>query len=169
MFEDNIPTSRTIHTRAYPNPKPPEIIDNLESILRKSPKPRKPTISRHIHRANSAPEDFTTLSDTHFYLELQSSLPRTRSFSALYQLDLELPSSPSQSGKHIRDRETPPSTPPEIHFIQNLGLYHLKSSQQSVVVPSFPVIHIPTAQAIIYLLRTPSWQSGTHLWCYLCL
>ena len=119
--------SRTVYTRAYPNPNPPEIVDNPERILRKYPTPGKPTIIRSIYRANSAPEHFIALSYTHFDLELPSGLPRTKSFSALYQTNLELPISPSHNAQHIRDRETPPSTPPSIHFIQNLGIYHPKS------------------------------------------
>ena len=101
-LKTNILASRTIHTRAYPNPNPPEIVDNPESILRKYPTPRRPTISRHIHRANSTPENFTALSNTYFDLDSQSSLPRTKSFSALDQPHLELPVSLSHSGKHIR-------------------------------------------------------------------
>ena len=122
MLENNILASRTIHTRAYPNPNPPGIVDNLESILKKSPTPKGPTISSHIHRANSAPEDFTALSDTHLDQGLPNGLSRTRSFSVLDQPNLEFLGSPPQGGQHIRDRETPPSTPPDIHFIQNLGL-----------------------------------------------
>ena len=75
--------SRTVYTRAYPNPNPPEIVDNPESILKKSPTPRKPTICRHIHRANSAPEDFTALSEHLFDLDSPRKLPRTRSFSVI--------------------------------------------------------------------------------------
>ena len=41
---------------------------------------------------------------------------------------------------------SPPSTPPDIHFIQNLGLSHPKSAQQCVTGPSISVIHIPAAQ-----------------------
>lgn len=146
MFEDNILASRTIHTRGYHNPDPPEIVENPEIILRKSPTPRRPTISGHIHRANSAPKDFTALSDPLFDLDSQKRLPTTRSFSALDQLDLQFFGSPSHSGQHIKDRGTPPSTPPDIHFIQNLGLCHPKLAQQTSASPSIPVIHIPAAQ-----------------------
>ena len=139
MLENNILASRTIHTRAYPNPKPPEIVDNPKSILKKSPTPKIPTISSHIHRANSTPEDFTALSDIHLDLDLPSKLPRTRSFSALDQPELELLGSPP--------RETPPSTPPDIHFVENLGLSHPKSAQQTSTGPSIPVIYIPAVQA----------------------
>ena len=138
--------SRTIHTRAYPNPNPPEIVDNPESILQISPTPKRPTISSHIHRANSTPENFTALSYLFFDLGTRNSLPRTRSFGVLDQPDLKLPDSPPQSGKHIRDSETPPSTPPDIHFIQNLGLSHPKSTHHSSSGHNIPVIHIPAAQ-----------------------
>ena len=138
--------SRTIHTRAYPNPNPPEIVDNPERILKRSPTPKGPTISSHIHRANSAPKDFTALLVPPFDLDLPNRLPRTRSFSVPDKPDLELPSSPSHSGKHIRDRETPPSTTPDIHFLQNLGLCHPKSAKQTSIGPSNPVIHTPAAQ-----------------------
>ena len=40
--------SRRVHTRAYPDPKPPEIVDNPESILRKSPKAQASTIVRIV-------------------------------------------------------------------------------------------------------------------------
>ena len=128
-MENNILASRTIHTRAYPNPNPPEIVDNPESILKKSPTPKRSTISGHIHRANSALEDLTTLLVPPFDLDLPNRLPRTRSFSVLDQPDLELSGSPPHSGQYIRDKETPPSTPPDIHFIQNLGIFHPKSAQ----------------------------------------
>ena len=138
---------RTIHTRAYPNPDPPEIVDNPESILKGAPTPNRPTISSHIHRANSAPENLTALAPFLPDLDLPNSLSRTRSVNHLDQQDLEPHSTPSHSGQHTRDRGTPPSTPPDIHFIQNLGLSHPRSAQQDSVGPSMPVIQIPAAQA----------------------
>ena len=112
----NILASRTIHTRAYPNPNPPEVVDNPESILRKPYTYRDPTIIRHINRANSAPENFAALSNTQIDLDLPSNLPRTQSLSAIEQTDFEPPILPPHSGKNIRDRESPPSTPPDIQI-----------------------------------------------------
>ena len=136
----------TIHTRAYPNPDPPEIVDNLENILKGAPTPKRPTISSHIHRAHSTPEDLTALSCLHLDLEPPNNLPRIRSFNHLDQPDIEFHSSPSHSGQHTRDRGTPPSTPPDIHFIQNLGLSHPISAQQTSTGPNIPVTHIPATQ-----------------------
>ena len=143
----NILASRRIHTRAYPDPNPPEIVDNPERILWKSLTSRESTIVRHIHRANSTSEDFVALSDTQFGLDLPSYLPRTKSFSDIDHTDFEPPSSPPHSGQHISDRETPPSTPPDIHLIHNFGLSHPKYAQQSVVEPRISTIHILAAQA----------------------
>ena len=52
---------RKIHTRAYPDPNPPEIVDNPKSILRKSPRIKYSTIFRSPLRANSVPENLTAL------------------------------------------------------------------------------------------------------------
>ena len=121
--------SRTIHTRAYPDPNPPEIVDNLESILRNSFTSRGPNIVRPIHRANSALGNLSDLSDTQIDLDLPSNLPRNKSFSGIDETDFEPPSSTPHSGQHIGDRETPPSTPPDIHLIHNLGLSHPNFTQ----------------------------------------
>ena len=134
---------RRIHTRAYPDPNPPEITDNPEIILRNSLTSRDPTIVIPIHRANSAPENLAALSDTQFDLDLPSDLPRTKSFSSLDQTTFEPPDSPPHSDQHIGSIETPPSTPLDIHFIHNLGLSHPNSAQHSVVGPSISIIHIP--------------------------
>ena len=101
MVRNNILASRTIHTRAYTNPDPPEIVDNPESILKEAHTPKRSTISKHIHRANSAPEDLTALSHFHFDLDLPNNLSRTRSFSSLDQLYPKLPDSPQKSGRHL--------------------------------------------------------------------
>ena len=160
---------KTIHTRAYANPNPPEIVDNPESILKKSPTPRISTISSHIHRAKSAPENFTALSDPLFDLGPQNSLPRTWSLSVLNLPDLELLGSPPQSSKHPGNRQTPPSTPPDIHFIQNFGLSHPKSSHQSsaIIISLSSTYQLP--KSTLYLIKTSSWQLGMHLWFYLSL
>ena len=56
--------SKIIHTRAYPDPNPPETVDNPESILRKSPKPKTSTVVRLIHRANYVPKNILALQNT---------------------------------------------------------------------------------------------------------
>ena len=53
--------SRKIHTRAYPDPDPPEIVDNPEIILRKSPRIKLSTVFRSPLRANSVPENLSDL------------------------------------------------------------------------------------------------------------
>ena len=53
--------SRKIHTRAYPDPDPPEIVDNPEIILRKFPKIKLPTVFRSPLRANSVPQNLSAL------------------------------------------------------------------------------------------------------------
>ena len=52
---------RKIHTRAFPNPNPPEIVDNPESILRESPKIKFSTVFKSPLRANSVPENLAAL------------------------------------------------------------------------------------------------------------
>ena len=52
---------KKIHTRAYPDPDPPEIFDNPESILRKSPKKKISTVFISPLRANSVPENLSAL------------------------------------------------------------------------------------------------------------
>ena len=96
----NILASRRIHTRAYPDPNPPEIVDNLESILWKSLVSRDPTIVRPIHRANSVPENLTALSDTQVDLDLPSNLPRTKSLNSIDQTDFEPPIFPQHSSQY---------------------------------------------------------------------
>jgi len=56
---------RKIHTRAYPDLNPLEIVDNPESILRKSPKIKFSTVFRSPLRANSVPENLVALQETH--------------------------------------------------------------------------------------------------------
>ena len=104
----NILASRKIHTRAYPDPNPPEIVDNPERILRKYFTSRDPTIVKPIHKANLAPENLAALSDTQFYLELPSDLPRTKSFNGIDKTDFDPPSSPLHRGQDIDNIETPP-------------------------------------------------------------
>lgn len=144
MVRNNILASRNIHTRAYPDPNPPEIVDNPESILKGTPTLKISTIPKHIHRDNSSLEDLTALSHFHLDLDLPNNLSRTRSFSSLDQPDPELPDSPKQGGRHLGNRQTPP-TPPDLHFIRNLGLSHPRSTHQSSAGHNIPVIHIPTS------------------------
>ena len=94
---------------------------------------RRSTVSSNIPRANSAPEDLAALLDPFFDLDLQNRLPRTRSFSVSGQPD-------------PRDSETPPSTPPDFHFLQNLGLSHPRSSQKTSAGLNIPIIQIPAVQ-----------------------
>ena len=125
----NILASKRIHTRTYPDPNPPEIVDNPESILRKSPVSRDLTIISSIHRANYVPENLLDLQEIQVDLDFPSKLPRTKSLNAIDQTDFEHPISPQHSGQHISSRENPPSTPPDIHFIHKFGFSHPKSTQ----------------------------------------
>ena len=118
--------SKIIHTRAYPDPNPPEIVDNPESILRKSPKSKTSTVVRPIHRADSVPENITALQDTQVDLPFIKKPSRTKSLSDIDQIDFESPHSPHHSGEHTVSRET---TPPDLHFIHNFGFFHPRSAQ----------------------------------------
>ena len=77
--------SRRVHTRAYPNPNPPEIVENPERILRKSPKAKNSTIVRPFHIANYVPENLIALQDSQ--VDLRNTF-RTRSHDDIYQIDL---------------------------------------------------------------------------------
>ena len=81
MAKNNTLAHRIIHTIAFPDPNPPEIVDNPEKILKRTPASRGSTISNNIHRANYAPEDLASLLGPFFDLDLQNRLPRIRSFS----------------------------------------------------------------------------------------
>ena len=78
--------SKKIHTRAHPNPNPPEIVDNPESILWKSPKVKLLTVFRSPLRANSVPENLSALQQSQ--ADLVNPF-RTRSFDDIIQLDSE--------------------------------------------------------------------------------
>ena len=54
---------RKIHTRAHPDPDPPEIVDNPERILRKYPKIKLSTIFISPLRANLVPENLYALQE----------------------------------------------------------------------------------------------------------
>ena len=139
----NIVAPREIHTRTYPDPNPPKIIDNPESILRKSPRIKLSTIFRSPLRANSVPENLSALQQSQF--DLVNPF-RTRSFDDIIQLDPESSLSSPGTSEHPGSRET---TPPDLPFLHNLGVSHPRSAQQSTVVPSTS-LHPPfTIQTII--------------------
>ena len=117
---------RKIHTRAYPDPDPPEIVDNLESILRKSPRIKLSTVFRSPLRANSVPKNLSTLQQSQ--VDLVNPF-RTRSLDDLDQLDSESSLSSPETSEHPGSRET---TPPDLHFLHNLGVSHPRSAQQSI-------------------------------------
>ena len=56
---------KKIHTGAHPDPDPPEIVDDPESILWKSPKVKFSTVFRSPLRANSVPENLTALQESY--------------------------------------------------------------------------------------------------------
>ena len=115
--------SKRVHTRAYLDPNPPEIVDNPESILRKSPKAKISTIVRSLHRANYVPENLTALQNPQ--VDLRNPF-RTRSLDDIDQIDFESPTSSQDRGEHIGSRET---TPPYLHFLHNFGFSHPRSAQ----------------------------------------
>ena len=78
--------SRRIYTRAYPNPNPPEIVDNPESILRKSHKSKTSTVVRPIHRADSVPGNLSALQDTQVDLPFIRKPYRIKSLSDTDQI-----------------------------------------------------------------------------------
>ena len=76
----SIVAPKKIHTRAHPEPDPPEIVDNPERILRKSPKIQFSTVFRSPLRANSVPEILSALQKSQ--TDLLNPF-RTRSFGDL--------------------------------------------------------------------------------------
>ena len=74
---------RRIYTRARLDPDPPEIVDNPERILRKSPKTQFSAIFRPPLRANSVPENLSALHESQ--IELLNPF-RTSSFGDLDQI-----------------------------------------------------------------------------------
>lgn len=73
--------SRRVFNRAYPDPNPHEIVDNLEIIPRKFPKSKNATAVRPIHRADSVPENLTALQNSQ--VDLRNPF-RTKSLSDIY-------------------------------------------------------------------------------------
>ena len=131
---------RKIHTRVYPDPNPPEIVDNPEIILRKSPEAKSSTIFRSPFRANSVPENLAALQQSQF--DLRNPF-RTRLLDDLDQLDSKSSLSSPDRSEHPGSRET---TPPDLHFLHNLGVSHPRSAQQSIASPSTSVLHTSTVQ-----------------------
>ena len=88
-------------------------------------------------RANSVPENLSALQQS------QDDLVnpfRTRSLGDLDQLDSESSLSSPQTSEYPGSRET---TPPDLHFLNNLGLSHPRSAQQSI--PGPPTSTHPTS------------------------
>ena len=121
---------KKVHTRAHPDPDPPEIVDNLESILRKSPRIKLSTFFRLPLRVNSVPGNLSALQQSQ--VDLVNPF-RTRSFDDIIQLDSESSLSSPETSKHPGSRET---TPPDLHFLHNLGVSHPRSVQRSTPGPS---------------------------------
>ena len=115
--------SKKIHNRSHLDPNPPEIVDNPESILRKSPKSKTSIVVRPVHRANFVPENLTALQD--LQVDLRNPF-RTRSLDDIDQIDFEPSHSPQHSGENTVSKET---TPPDLHFLHNFGFSHPRSSQ----------------------------------------
>ena len=114
----SIVAPRKIHTRAHPDPDPPEVVDNPENILRKLPRIQLSTVFRSPLRANSVPENLSALQQSQ--ADLVNPF-RIRSLDDLDQLDYESSHSSPQTSEHLGSRET---TPPDLHFLHNLGVSH---------------------------------------------
>ena len=121
---------KKIHTRAYPDLDPPEIVDNPESILRKSLRIKLSIVFRSPLRANSVPENLSSLQQSK--VDLVNPF-RTRSFADIIQLDSESSLSSLETSEHPGRKET---TPLDLHFLHNLGVSHPRSAHQSIPGPS---------------------------------
>ena len=131
---------RKIHTRAYPDPDPLEIVDNPKSILRESPRIKLSTVFISPLRANLVPENLFALQQSQ--VDLVNPF-RTRSFDDIIQLDSDSSLSSLETTDHPSNRE---ATPPNLHFLHNLGVSHPRSARQSTVVPSTSVHQTSTVQ-----------------------
>ena len=138
---------RKIHTRAYPDPDPLEIVDNPERILRKPPKAQSSTIFRPFHRVNSVPKNLAALQQSQ--VDLRNPF-RTRSLDDIIQIDSDSPLSSQDRSEHPSSKE---NTPPDLHFLHNFSFSHPRSAQQPLVGPSTSVIHTSTIQT------TPFYQT----------
>ena len=121
---------KKIHTRAHPDPDPLEIVDDPESILWKSPRIKLSTVFRSPLRANSVLENLAALKQSQ--PDLVNPF-RTRSFDDITHLDSEFSLSSPETSEHPGNRET---TPPDLHFLHNLGVSHPRLAQQSIPGPS---------------------------------
>ena len=70
---------KIISTRSHLDPNPPHTVENLEKILRKTPRTESQTSSRVLHKSNSLLENFVTLQDIQFHLHFEQGLFRTKS------------------------------------------------------------------------------------------
>ena len=131
---------RKIYTRAYPDPNPPEIVDNPERILRKSPKVKSSTVFRSPFRVNYVPENLSTLQESQ--VDLRNPF-RTRSLDDLDQLDSKSSLSSPETSEHPSSIET---TPPHLHFLHNFGVSHPRSAQKYIFGTSTYVLHTSIVQ-----------------------
>ena len=83
------------------------------------------TVFKSPLRVNSVPENISALQKSQ--VDLVNPF-RTRSLDDLDQLDSESSLSSPKTSEHPGSRET---TPPDLHFLHNLGVSHPRSAQQS--------------------------------------
>ena len=91
-------------------------------------------------RANSVPENLATLQQSQF--DLRNPF-RIRLLDDLDQLDSDSSLSSPETSEHPGSRET---TPPDPHFLSNLGVSHPRSAQQSITGTSTSFLHSSTIQ-----------------------
>ena len=104
---------RRIHTRRFPDPDPPRVVDNPLRILRRSSTPTDKGIS-HLERASSLPtESVKCFTSFDFDKETDQSFPRSRSNTKLCQV----PTGPERPNTSRPTQQ--PSHPPSTHAIQN--------------------------------------------------
>ena len=121
-----------------------ETVDNLESILRKSPRIKISTIFISPLRANSVPENISALQQSQ--VDLRNPF-RTRSLDDLDELDSESSLSSPDRSEHPGSRET---TTPYLHFLHNFVFSHPRSAQQSIAGTSTSVLHTSTVQTTTF-------------------
>ena len=77
---------RRIHTRRFPDPNPPRVVDNPERILRRNSTPTDKGIP-HLQRASSLPtESVKCFTSFDFDKETDQSFPRSRSETELLKV-----------------------------------------------------------------------------------
>lgn len=69
---------KRIHTRAHPYQNPPNILDNLEKLIRKKRLTESKGSNSPLPRANSFPDIFVTIENIQFNLPFELSLFRTK-------------------------------------------------------------------------------------------